>query len=60
MKNVFKGKQFDKVIIIEAVGLYCRFSLSYREVAEILRHRGISLNATTIMRWVHNTVKFYM
>ena len=37
MKNVFKGKHFDKVIIIEAVGLYCRFSLSYREVAEILR-----------------------
>ena len=57
MKNVFKGKQFDKVIIIEAVGLYCRFSLSYREVAEILRHRGISLNPTTIMRWVHEYSK---
>lgn len=33
IKNVFKGKQFDK-----AVGLYCRFSLNYLEVAEILRH----------------------
>ena len=57
MKNAFKGKQFDKVIIIEAVGLYCRFSLSYREVAEILRHRWISLNPTTIMPWVHEYSK---
>ncbi len=53
MRNVFKGKQFDKRIIIEAVGLYCRFSLSYRDVYEILRHRGIQVNPTTIMRWVH-------
>ncbi|CRH18981.1 IS6 family transposase [Carnobacterium maltaromaticum] len=53
MRNVFKGKQFDKRIIIEAVGLYCRFSLSYRDVSEILRHRGIQVNPTTIMRWVH-------
>lgn len=57
MKNVFKGKQFDKKVIIEAVGFYCRYSLSYREVAEILRHRGIFVNPTTIMRWVHQYSK---
>ena len=39
--------KFDKRIIIEAVGLYCRFSLSYRDVSEILRHRGIQINPTT-------------
>lgn len=57
MKNVFKGKQFDKAIIIEAVGLYCRYSLSYREVSEILRQRGIRVNPTTVMRWVHEYSK---
>lgn len=57
MKNVFKGKQFDKKVIIEAVGFYCRYSLSYREVSEILRHRGIFVNPTTIMRWVHEYSK---
>ncbi|MFZ7936115.1 IS6 family transposase [Bacillus thuringiensis] len=30
-----------------------RFSLSYRDVSELLRERGISVHPTTIMRWVH-------
>jgi hypothetical protein len=33
----FKGKQFKKDIILVAVGYYCRFSLSYRDVSEILK-----------------------
>ena len=49
----FKGKQFKKGIILGAVGYYCRFSLSYRDVSELLRERGISVHPTTIMRWVH-------
>ena len=49
----FKGKQFKKDIILIAVGYYCRFSLSYRDVSEILKERGISIHPTTIMRWVH-------
>ncbi|PGC44768.1 IS6 family transposase [Bacillus toyonensis] len=49
----FKGKQFKKDIILVAVGYYCRFSLSYRDVSEILQERGISVHPTTIMRWVH-------
>lgn len=40
MRNVFKRKQFDKRIIIEAVDLYCRFSLSYRDVSEITEYQG--------------------
>ncbi|QPW51671.1 IS6 family transposase (plasmid) [Bacillus thuringiensis] len=49
----FKGKQFRKDIILVAVGYYCRFSLSYRDVSEILKERGVSIHPTTIMRWVH-------
>ncbi|MHA2890680.1 IS6 family transposase [Bacillus cereus] len=49
----FKGKQFKKDIILVAVGYYCRFSLSYRDVSEILKERGVSLHPITIMRWVH-------
>ncbi|MGG5741901.1 IS6 family transposase [Bacillus cereus group sp. IBL03679] len=49
----FKGKQFKKNIILVAVGYYCRFSLSYRDVSELLKERGISVHPTTIMRWVH-------
>ncbi|MED2996218.1 IS6 family transposase, partial [Bacillus tropicus] len=49
----FKGKQFKKDIILVAVGYYCRFSLSYRDVSELLRECGLSVHPTTIMRWVH-------
>ncbi|MDM5186005.1 IS6 family transposase [Bacillus sp. DX4.1] len=49
----FKGKQFKQAIILVAVGYYCRFSLSYRDVTEILKERGVSVHPTTIMRWVH-------
>ncbi|MBG9935019.1 MULTISPECIES: IS6 family transposase [Bacillus] len=48
----FTGKQFKKDIILVAVGYYCRFSLSYRDVSELLRERGISIHPTTIMRWI--------
>ncbi|MFB5253709.1 IS6 family transposase [Bacillus mycoides] len=49
----FKGKQFKQDIILVAVGYYCRFSLSYRDVSELLRERGMSVHPTMIMRWVH-------
>ncbi|OOR03735.1 IS6 family transposase, partial [Bacillus cereus] len=49
----FKGKQFKKDIILVAVGYYCRFSLSYRDVSELLRERGVSVHPTTIMCWAH-------
>lgn len=45
----FKGKQFTKNIILLAVGYYCRFSFSYRDVSEILKERGISMYPTAIM-----------
>ncbi|MED1282050.1 IS6 family transposase, partial [Bacillus paranthracis] len=49
----FKGKKFKNDIILVAVGYYCRFSLSYRDVSEIMKEQGVSVHPTTIMRWVH-------
>ncbi|KZU81080.1 Mobile element protein [Lactiplantibacillus plantarum] len=54
MKDYFKGRHFQKDIILAAVGYYFRFSLSYRDVVEILRDRGITVHHTTVMRWVHH------
>lgn len=48
----FKGKQFQKDVIIVAVGYYLRYNLSYRDVQEILYDRGIHVCHTTIYRWV--------
>lgn len=48
----FKGKQFQKDVIIIAVGYYLRYNLNYREVQEILYDRGIHVCHPTINRWV--------
>ncbi len=46
--NHFKGKQFQKDVIIVAVGYYLRYNLSYRDVQEILYNRGINVSHTTV------------
>ena len=55
--NHFKGKQFQKNVIIVAVGYYLRYNLSYRDVQEILYERGIQVSHTTIYRWVQEYSK---
>ncbi|MDM5145323.1 hypothetical protein ICE98_02457 [Lactococcus lactis] len=55
--NYFKGKQFQKDVIIVAVGYYLRYNLSYREIQELLYDRGINVCHTTIYIGYKNTVK---
>ena len=43
--GLFKWRQFEPEVILLAVGWYLRFSLSYRDVEELLAERG--LHATT-------------
>ena len=39
-------------VILLAVGWYLRFSLSYRDVEELLAERGLSADHVTVWRWV--------
>lgn len=50
--NHFKGKQFQKDVIIVAVGYYLRYKLKYREFQEIMYDHGINVSNTTIYQWV--------
>ena len=50
MKKQFKGKQYDYRIIIEAIGLYYHFGLSYRACAKIMRKFSLGMDHTTIYR----------
>ncbi|SUM43759.1 transposase IS66 family protein [Staphylococcus intermedius NCTC 11048] len=50
--NYFRCKQFNKDVITVAVGYYLRYALSYRDISEILRERGINVHHSTIYRWV--------
>ena len=47
----YKGFRFPVEIISHAVWLYFRFSLSFRDVEEIMAERGVVLTYETIRQW---------
>ncbi len=47
----YKGFRFPSEIISHAVWLYFRFSLSFRDVEEILAQRGIVVTYETVRQW---------
>jgi putative transposase len=47
----YKGFRFPSEIISHAVWLYFRFSLSYRDVEELMAQRGIVVTYETIRQW---------
>jgi hypothetical protein len=52
VSKLFKWRQSEPEIILMAVGWYLRFSLSYRDVEELLADRGFFVDHATIWRWV--------
>ena len=48
----YRGHRFPAPIIQHAIWLYLRFTLSYRDVEELLAERGFDLSYETIRRWV--------
>jgi putative transposase len=49
---MFKRHRYPKAIILQAVYFKLRFTLSYRDVEELLEIRGIKVDHSTIQRWV--------
>jgi len=50
--GLFKWRQFEPEVILLAIGWYVRFSLSYRDVEELLAERGLLVDHVTVWRWV--------
>lgn len=48
----FKWRHFEKTIILLAARWYLSYSLSYRDIEEMLLERGIHIDHSTINRWV--------
>jgi len=55
-KALFKGRHFEREIIILCVRWYLHYKLSLRDLVEMMVERGLSLAHTTIMRWVQRFV----
>ena len=48
----YRRHRFPPVIIQHAVWLYLRFTLSYRDVEELLAERGLDMSYETVRCWV--------
>jgi putative transposase len=54
MKRInYAGYRFPPEIIHQAIWLYLRFTLSFRDVEDLLAERGISVSYETVRRWVN-------
>jgi transposase, IS6 family len=51
VSGLFKWR-FEPEVILLAVGWYLRFSLSYRDVEDLLAERGLLVDHVTVWRWV--------
>ena len=51
----FARHQFPPSIIRHAVWFYLRFTLSYRDVDDLLAERGLDVSYETVRRWVLNS-----
>jgi transposase-like protein len=52
MDNAFKWRHYEGEIILQGVRWYLRYALSYRDVEELMAERGLSVDHTTLFRWV--------
>lgn len=50
--SVFRGRHFQDELIVLCVRWYLRYSLSYRDLEEMMAERGLSVDHSTIARWV--------
>jgi len=50
---IFKRRRFPVEIILRCVRWYCKYGISYRDLAEMMQERGVQVDPTTIMRWIH-------
>ena len=56
----FSGKQFSKVVIIMAVRWYLDYPLSYRNVEDLIQDWNITLDHSSVQRWVDEFGSYLM
>ena len=51
--SIYHRRRFPDDVIKQAVWLYFRFNLSFREIEELMAWRGVDVSYETIRRWVN-------
>ena len=50
--SLFKRRRFPVEIILLCVRWYCKYGISYRDLAEMMEESGVAVAPSTIFRWV--------
>jgi putative transposase len=53
-KISYDGYRLPPDIIQQAIWLYLRFTLSFRDVEDLLAERGIAVSYEKVLRWVNH------
>jgi len=53
--SIFKRRRFPVEIILLCVRWYCKYGISYRDLAEMVSGRGVAVDPSTIFRWVQRS-----
>jgi len=53
-KFSYSGYRFPPETIQQAIWLYLRFTLSLRDVEDVLAERGVAASNETVRRWVND------
>ena len=49
--ELFKGRHFNHLLIIQAMRWYVIYKLSYRDMCDLMEERGVTVVHTTVLRW---------
>ena len=50
----FKWRHFHGEVIMLCVRWYCKYGVSYRDLEEMMTERGLTIDHTTVYRWVQH------
>jgi IS6 family transposase len=50
--NAFKLRRFHALVILQCVRWYSKYTISYRQLEEMMAERGVAVDHTTIWRWI--------
>src|SRR4051812_18497862 len=51
-KDDFKGRHSEASLILQALSWYPRYPLSYRDIEELFRERGLTADHAILNRWI--------
>jgi transposase, IS6 family len=52
--NAFKLRRFHALVILQCVRWYSKYTISYRQLEEMMAERGVVVDHTTIWRWIQH------